>query len=261
MLGAAWKASVHLDAEFDEWDAAAREVLPALWAVVETAEDLTQPVHAVGAQSWVFHAGWSVSRQRMVAYEYASDDGFAGRDVTDQRFLSSPAPLAPPERPPSSKGAWLAYADELFNNRALAPVNSGHKCVFGDDLILTRIERGTVTQERIGHIATDDLRFRQALTGTCHPLGQLGPCHCGSGGPFAVCCPHLLNPHTPCPCHSGRTFGECHWVDPESLQALEHWTRPLAGEFPEPLNLRLIRQRAREINEHWSTNKPAPTTT
>lgn len=249
---------------FDALDPLATAALPLLWERVNPAAwpgpKLTERDIQVGARGWVFHVGWSPSQQRFQGFEYTSCDGWVSNEITDMPLYSSlPAKgRVNGDVAPTTDAEWVQLADDLFEEYALASWHKGaSKGVFGGDLILTRLDRGGVaSQRRIGNIPIDDARFRRALVGTCHPSGQLGPCPCGSGGPYAVCCPGYFDPFKPCMCGSGELFGECHRIDPESIDAAEYWTEHV-GDFSGPLNVPFIRERARQVNDHWEQQRAA----
>jgi hypothetical protein len=222
-LGAYWLAILDSDPpgaqSFDAWGATAQRRLPELWAMMRDKEGTRD----VGE---IFHVGWSESRGRFVGSELNSTNGFQSRDLTEQGFFSAPDLTEPPE-PPSSVEEWVSFAERVYDECSLASYMTKRKCFIGGDLILTRLERGHAVQRRVHSFPVDDWKYRQMMIGSLHPLGQLGPCICGQGQPYALCCLRGMEPTAPCPCKNGRTFGDCHQIDvfsPEhQMQAVTHW--------------------------------------
>jgi hypothetical protein len=219
-LGTYWEATIGLNVvrSLEEMGDLAREELPACW---EQTADRTGS-RAVGE---IYHVGWSQQQGRFRAFEYSSEDGFQGRELTDSSpFLSNPPAVDP--LPPSTDTEWLHHGQVQYEHYALATVWSGRKTMIGGELVLTRLERGAATQHRLYTFPTDDWRFRKMMIGAMTFEGQAGPCYCGSGLPQARChLPTALTPEAPCCCQSGKAFGACHRVDPEGRPATAHWIR------------------------------------
>jgi hypothetical protein len=191
---------------FDDLDPLAETLLPGIWDTVRDKDGLGR----------VIHVGWSAARGRMVAMEYCSENEFAGRDLTDLGFIChpDPSPLLIPNVPVSDDD-WTALGELLYTRVSTLPALSGRQCPIGGDLILTRLDRGASSSRRIHTLVevdgmADDWRIRDAMIGSVHWLGQLGPCICGSGQPWVVCCSAMWAPDDVCPCGLGRAFRDCH---------------------------------------------------
>jgi len=228
-------------ADLDELQAVAPAPLQECWEQVE-GRDLPG-MNRDSAE--VFHVGWSRAAGRFVGYSHRSENGFQPERLSD--FTTAPK-LQQDREPPTSVADWIELAESIYEESGYALAG---RCQFGGDLILTRLERGSITHRRIHTIPQDDWRFRQMAIGSLHPLGQLGPCICGSGQPFLVCHMAPIHPQMPCPCPRGRgdeqrPFYDCHRVDPDSAQARQHWT-----EHPEDFH----RTRA-ELREAWDRQLP-----
>ncbi len=191
------------------------------------------------ADSVVFLAGYSDAAQGFVAVGFASDHDFEPRPVSGLHVQPSPFHLAPStlelerlrrhfrlngldvtalgqtktgENPaPDTTEAWEALARAVRRDRALAPIASGLKWVVGGDVLLTTIERGSSTTERLLTFGDAGEEFREMVAGTLHPMGQAGPCVCDSGKRLIDCCVQLTGQQ--CPCGSGRIFGDCCSID------------------------------------------------
>jgi len=224
-LGIVWEAAVASDpagvSGFDALDVKARELLPLMWEEVEgrTGER---------SSSQVLHVGWSADAGRFVGRRYSSEDDFAGTDLPEGVFVHPSR--GEPVEVPADVGGWVALGKDLHARYALAPVMTGNHVNIGGDLILSRLERGSATQRRVHTFPTDGEQFRRMMIGSLHPLGQLGPCVCGSGQPYLVCHMRWLEEGAPCPCGSGRAFEDCHRINPRSPQAVLHWRRH-AGDY------------------------------
>jgi uncharacterized protein YchJ len=116
---------------------------------------------------------------------------------------------------------WQEFAEAAYAQHSL-PLDKP-KTMVGGALMLTRLERDSVTQRRLFTLPDDDWRFRQMVIGTVHPYGQLGPCPCGSGQPYAVCHLPSYDPAWPCPCTSGKAFVDCHRIEPFVPENMNHW--------------------------------------
>jgi hypothetical protein len=274
-LGMAWQAVLDTDSEpnrdrFDDWTELANACLPAIWEQVRPKVDLDDPAvreHLGSLTGWVCQVGWSEARGRFVGYEYSSQDGWISHDRTESPYFTSAGPAVDVSGAPApqSDEQWLAWADATFDQLALPTWQEqedaglpGRRLKFGDDLILTRLERGQSSQRRIGSIDTGTARFRRSLRGTCHPAGQLGPCDCGKAAPKALCCPGYFDPYKPCVCGSGKQFGDCHLIDPTSDFAAEYWTRTAAEDFGLPggeMNMQLVHAAAGEVRAYWDQQR------
>lgn len=190
--------------DFDDLDKLAAQELPATW-------DGLNHDRPGSSDSIVFHVGFSPAAGRFLAYGYPSINRFRRADLTD-RFYAMPALLSHDPAAPADEQQWTDLARLIRRERALAPIESGHKVFIGGDVVLTRIEVGCLQQRTIHTFDDTGLEFRQMVAGTLHPFSQLGPCPCGSGKALVVC--HGFAPDSKCTCGSGRTFGACCRVDP-----------------------------------------------
>lgn len=224
-LGAEWRylldnAGQWVD-DFDGLDALAEEHLPEVWA--EMADYVPD-----GSEAVVFHIGYSPRHNRFKAYAYPSANGFrctplgAGLhvmpaptsvDSTLALMVAGSEVVTLDGLDPAGLEDWTALAETIHADRSAVPYGTGRKVFIGGDIVHTRLERGAVTQRRIHHIGEDSEGFRRMVSGTMHPLGQLGPCVCGSGETFATC--HLpAIADQPCVCRSGQSFAECCRIEP-----------------------------------------------
>lgn len=115
--------------------------------------------------------------------------------------------LDPPE-PPNNLRGWVRLAKAVRRDRGLCHLYSGFKTYIGGDVIHTRLERATVTQERVHTFDDAGDEFRQMMAYSFHPLGQLGPCQCDSGHRLAECCLTEIF-DAACPCGSSASFRDC----------------------------------------------------
>jgi uncharacterized protein YchJ len=213
-----WIATLsNLLVDFDRWHPAARQLLPDVW-------DRAVRVGSSAEVGWVYQVGWSPSRSRFVGWEYCSDDGFQGTDLSDRDLYTNPTGADVPHRPTDSE-AWLHLALQLRSE-----ANDPSKIVvegvtpIGGEFHLTYLRRGGAISERLHVDDRDSWEYRRMFIGGLNRDGQLGPCLCGSGQPFVVChLPWMYPGDDPCPCESGQAFGECHRIDAASADAMAYW--------------------------------------
>lgn len=216
---AQWTAliDIHPDLgnDLDALDAEARKTLPEIWDEIDNRDGRR-------SRGWVYMVGWSPAQSRFIAWEYDSDAAFEAREVGRDEVFLNPQPSEDlPE--PSDTAAWVRLGERIYQDCSLT-LDQSQKTMIGGGLILTRIERGAVTQRRIHDLPEDDWRYRQMLIGTTHPVGQMGPCICGSGQPYMVCHLPAFDPDWPCPCVvSGKPFVECHRLDLADPAVFAHW--------------------------------------
>lgn len=191
--------------------------LRALWDVLDDDQKTGR-----AATSWIYMVGWSDKHARFVAYEHNSDRDFEPVEVGRSSAFANPAPTtALPE--PTSDADWFSFAEAVYEEHATT-LDLRYKNMIGGALWLTRITRDLITQQRIGVLPEGDRRHRQMLIGTVHPIGQMGPCPCGSGQPYLVCHLPTFDPDWLCPCESGKTFVDCgHRLTPASRAVFDHW--------------------------------------
>jgi hypothetical protein len=200
--------------DFDALCEAAVEELPDLWETVEQKEQRR-------SCSLVYMVGWSPSRRRFVALEFSADADFQPREVGREEAFCTPAPGDAPAVP-TRPAEWIDLAETIYAEHSVT-LDLSQKTMIGGGLILTRLERGSVTQRRIQDLPADDWRFRQMVIGTVHRYGQIGPCMCGSGQPYLVCHLPAFDPEWPCPCTSGKPFVDCHRLEPHDPEVFDHW--------------------------------------
>lgn len=201
--------------DFDALCEAAVEELQELWETTE---------HKEGRRSLslVYMVGWSPIRRRFVGLEFSSEVDFRPREVGRDQVFSTPAPGDAPAVP-TGPAEWIDLAETIYTEHSVT-LDLSQKTMIGGGLILTRVERGSVTQRRIHDLPADDWRFRQMVIGTVHRYGQIGPCMCGSGQPYLVCHLPSFDPDWPCPCLSEKPFAECHRLEPHDPEVFAHWT-------------------------------------
>jgi hypothetical protein len=214
-----WKSSLDLFAEqvaggIDAVRNLADIILPEMWHGLERCE-------GTRSAGMVWNVGWSTAQGRFVAHEFFIDND-TDLSCTDRTgFGSSPALAAPPAAAPVTDDDWIQFAEDVYAEHAVAIRPTYDRTMIGGDLVLTRMERGTVTQRRIHTLPNDDRRWRQMMIGTVHRDGQIGPCVCGCGQPYIVCqFSASFSPDYPCPCETGPAFADCHRVDPTDIAVL-----------------------------------------
>ena len=138
----------------------------------------------------------------------------------DEENLELLRAFPPVQGSPGSPEEWVGLALAARRDRSLRATPSSRLKVFvGGELWHTRLERGLIVQSRT-HVFDDaGEEFAAIMKGTEHPLGQLGPCPCGSGESYLECC---LAAHVdePCACGSGVAFGNCCSVEDGSSRAV-----------------------------------------
>jgi hypothetical protein len=246
-LGAFWNAEVALDTVdpgggVDRLRDLAMVGLPVIWNGLDR-------VTGRRGGGMIWHFGWSASQLRFVGDKFEISNDSELRHEHLSGFSSSPA-LASPPPPPVSDADWIRFVEAVYAEHSYVLAEN---TMIGGDLILTRLERGSITQRRIHSLPDDDWRFRRMMCGTVHRQGQLGPCVCGSGQPFIVCClTTRFSPDWLCPCETGPKFVDCHRVDldiavlrelrrrPEEFwdtqaELRAGWAKVFPDEVPEPL--------------------------
>lgn len=214
-----WKgtaaSTIGLAGDFDELREVAPDHLRQVWAAIP-------PMPGPGRRGTVFHIGWSPSQDRFAACAFRSDDDWQPHDLTDQQLVCEP-PMDLAEAPPMTDEEWTALAVRVRQQWTLQPSSGQPHCAIGGHVVLTRLERGLSSQRRIHSFPTEGWEFRRTLIGSLHPLGQLGPCICGSGQPYAVCHLRWRDHEAPCVCGSEQPFAGCCRVDIFSPQARLYW--------------------------------------
>lgn len=217
-------------ADFDELVAVAPKSLAALWG---HQLDEGEPDHRYPTTA--FLVGYSPSAQRFRAYGFASEHGFvpfeiAGLWVMPAPWSNRPSDLElsriraewaddpkamalldewsqkPEAATPDSIEQWVMLALATRYERALSPFC---RTLVGGGAMLTTITRGNATSTRMFDFDDDDPdEFERLVAGTLHPVGQRGPCPCGSGKRFLDC--HLAERlDDPCWCGTGATVRNC----------------------------------------------------
>lgn len=208
-------------ATFDELAATAPQWLRSMWS---------QQPHEP-CDSTVFLIGYSTEAQAFAAYAYASEQEFKRIEVTRPWVMPTPWNLRPsdvelgrftarragredmartwaskPTLPaPRNAAEWVSLAQTVREHRALEQTD---KTFVAGDVQHTRLDRGAVTSRIVYSFDDSGEEFNRMVAGTHHPIGQVSPCHCGSGQRFIDChlAPHL---DEPCGCGSGDIFREC----------------------------------------------------
>lgn len=247
-VGKLWKdaASVVSEdaADFDELVRELGERLAVLWDVRRSEVDADNAVTGGTfslSPSVAFCIGYSPSRARFRAVAIAADDGCRPVDVDGMFVIPSPfcfrfsdlelnryvADIATGPRPgdeanlaalkglPRAAGApatpeeWAALALLARRDRTLTATTSTRLKVFvGGELWHTRLERGLIVQARTLTFDDEGEEMAAITAGTLHPLGQTGPCPCGSAKTYLECC-LVGHGDEPCSCGSGTSFGAC----------------------------------------------------
>lgn len=187
----------------------------------------------------VFVVGWSPTASRFRAVGYSSYDGFAEFELQGLFVHPSPLSLRPhdlelarfdadvakaprpgdaenravltslptPTRAPASPEEWAQLALEARQRSYLA-VSTRLKVFVGGSAMLTELERGFVGTAKLFDFDDSAEEMARIMNGTLHPIGQAGPCPCGSGERYRDCCIAKALDET-CYCGSGETLGAC----------------------------------------------------
>lgn len=236
--------------DFDDLNLFAVEELRALYAQLQEQLDAENQVNGTSgdlAKSIAFHVGWSPRAGKFRALYFASDFNFEPRKMHGLHVMPSPLDARPSDveqqrleahlqacfgdnRParvlrrlrapavPRTVEEWIDLGLRVRRDRALAHLHSGFKTYVAGSLIHTRLEVGAATQRRVHTFDDTGEEFAEIVRYSLHPLGQAGPCFCGSGGRLIDCCLAELSPK-PCPCGSGTVFEECCRVREEPAEA------------------------------------------
>jgi hypothetical protein len=185
----------------------------------------------------IIHVGRSSEAGRYVAVGHSSLDDFEPTDLGD--FFVTPAPFSMPpnwyERAqlermdlfssdgfqrfyrgwcaspaghaPSSTSGWVQLAEQVREDRTLMDADSGIKVLVGGELHLTTLDRNGVTARSVHTFNDQGPELLKIFQDSMHPVGQVGPCGCGSGRRFMDCC--AVPADKPCVCGSGKLSGEC----------------------------------------------------
>lgn len=217
--------------------------LDAVWDELVVTTEHRNAIHGTEfglPRSVAIAVGYSDRAGEFRAHAWASDDYFAPQELAGVFVMPSPLTARPSElelgrlrgtlvnlhglsyavsiardldrqpalTPPTTDEEWAALAQTIRRDRALADLYSGLKMYVGGDALLTRLERGSSSTRRLVTFDDDGAEFAQMMAGSLHPVGQLGPCACGSGRPAVDCCLRELDDQ-PCPCGSTATFATC----------------------------------------------------
>lgn len=232
--------------DFDDLAAYAEAELPDLYRQLQSDVDAHNATtgNTAGARlapAVVFHVGYSQSRERYVGLSFSSDEGFVATEIDTMHVMPSPLGFRPsaieerrlrrlhrerfqdesdvdafaaqPEAPiPATVEDWRRLALLVREQRSLANIFSGFKTMIGGDVVLTVLKPSETLQVVLHQFDNTGEEFREMLRGTLHPLGQTGPCPCGSDARFLDCC-LALGLGDRCPCGSGGVFADCCMVD------------------------------------------------
>jgi hypothetical protein len=226
----AWERAHRLARDVDDFDGladATDAALPQLW------DDYVAGSRSAGSRpfdSTVFAVGYSPGRRRFVAYAW--DNRLSLERMTLDGTYISPAPpdvaMGPFERASFEQAGvaasvldrwssarlpdrlsveqWIDLAEHTRRTRALP--NSPLMVWVGGELLHVRLSHAAPVADVIHRFNDTGDEFAQLTSGTLHPLGQTGPCRCGSGKRYVDC--HLQNlAARTCPCGSRRVFADC----------------------------------------------------
>lgn len=122
------------------------------------------------------------------------------------RHLRGLAPLA---SPPETLDQWRLLAEKSRAHRSIAArAGSGYKILVGGKLHHTYLTRGCATQQAFYQFDDSNENLAEIMQGTLHPLGQAGPCPCGSELSYRGCCMLPLLDE-PCICGQGALLRDC----------------------------------------------------
>ncbi len=226
--------------------------LPDFDAVLDAAPALLAEawtdMHVLAAQGYagarprpsvLFLVGYSAKRTSFKAVHLASDNSFEPVEIEGLHVLPAPSPDlmstlehgrlvehfakfgiddalgSPAPQPisaPASEAEWIELAKSIRAKRALAPVESGLKWTVGGHVFLSTLTRDSFTARRVHTFNDTGAEYAAMLAGTLHPLGQAGPCPCGSDLRLIDCCASHLRDQ-PCPCGFGERFADCCSID------------------------------------------------
>lgn len=213
-LAAAWLYELRAHGAGDRLDDVldrAQDVLPRVWEQLPARQESRE-------QGWLYNVGWSDARQRFVAIEHVASNGFEPVEIGQAGVFTNPGVAA--GRKLSSDGQWVELGKTIYQTHAVRYDEPKH--LLGGRLILTTLQRGSSSHRVLHRFPDDDWSFRKMVIGTLHPLGQIGPCACGSGQPQLVCHLAYALPGWPCPCTSGEPFDTCHRVEITD-DVFRHW--------------------------------------
>lgn len=237
--------------DFDELTAGAPRLLRAVWAEV-----VADPPDGVplGLSLAVF-VGWSPAAARFRAIAYGSHDGFEPQPVDGLLLYPTPwtnrpsayelAEVAEMGQPlvdltglddVAAVLAWRAARPDVETPGSLPEMGALAAWVRAEQpsqptkipmlgaAWATVLGRGVAMQTKVAEFDDSPATLAPVLAGTMHPLGQVGPCWCGSGRAQLDC--HLADQaEAPCTCGSGYPFAACCRL-PDTDRAL--WAARLA---------------------------------
>jgi hypothetical protein len=229
--------------DFDEYIDQVQGLASSLWDSLQAmvAATFTTPGRTLTLDPpAVFYAGYSPSRGTFRAVGFSHHDGFAPWDIDGLFVVPSPFGVRPSEfelheiesgfarepgpedgevlaqfrswpvpRVPETEDGWAGLAVAARSTRSTLSPSTCLKILVGGDVHRTHLERGQAVQAltyRFDEDGTDELAA--VVSGTMHPLSQLGPCPYGHDSVYRDCCllPYVAEP---CRCKSGLPLGEC----------------------------------------------------
>lgn len=210
----------------------------------------------------VFLVGYSESEQRYKALQFASDDdALLPKEIDDDVFVM-PAPYTlrpsdlelarlgeklpgiadpthaatyqanldfmaslPAGQAPRTPDDWWKLAMQVRSDRVVrSTIGTGVMWGVGGEAWLTTLTDDAITQERLLTYNDEGEELELAVAGTMHPVGQAGPCPCGSGERYRLCClVQFLDQR--CTCGAPLTAAECCAIDPDQLDELAEKAR------------------------------------
>lgn len=230
--------------DFDEFMQRAPATLHAVMQVAENRPTIQRiaKIDPLASSFHAFMAGWSPERGRFVAYVATDHDDFmpteldgfhvaptpTGCQPTDgerrvYERLGRPLPDGSPAPEPTTTEEWVHLARRIHRTRAVRKdmglqADPWHVAIGGPVHLTVLTPDASPTREQIHTFTAAD--FQAVFKGTFHPVGQLGPCPCGSTRRFLDC--HIDQWRgLPCHCGSGDTLAACCMLDVNSTEALE----------------------------------------
>lgn len=146
------------------------------------------------------------------------------RQVCDENMAYFRALPGGDVRVPRDEAEWVRLGVTVREDRMLRQP-AALRYLIGGDLHLTVLTRGMVVTARVHTFDDSGEEFTAAMAGTLHPLGQAGPCPCGSGERFIDCCAAVGEL---CPCWSGKAFKDCCSINAGAVDAAAMSVYPMA---------------------------------
>lgn len=116
---------------------------------------------------------------------------------------------------PTTEEGWVALAEHSRATRSTLTAQSKFKVLVGGELHHTRLEHGSVTTRTIHRFNDSGDEFAAIMRGTLHPVGQQGPCPCGSEKTYRECC-IAAEENDPCWCGGPLRLKDCCALPPDA---------------------------------------------